>query len=122
MGVRSNTGVAYGQIKQNRSGNNRHQAITDRQPDVVLFQPPHHAAGRVQPPRTATGQQNRVYPVHQVAGVQQIGLTRARRGTAHVHAAYCARAVRSPRDDDRAARGTARVGEVADFNAGDLGD
>ena len=60
--------------------------------------------------------------VDRVHAVLQVGLTRAWRCAAHVHAAHRAQPVRPPRDDDGAASGASRVGEVANFNARDLGD
>jgi hypothetical protein len=56
--------------------------------------------------------------LHQVAGREQVGLARAGRRAAHVHAAHGAVA----RHDDGAAGGAAGVGEMADFDAGDVGD
>ena len=56
--------------------------------------------------------------VHGVAGFEQVGLARAGRGPAHRHAAHRALAG----DDHAAAGGATRVAEVADFDAGHVGD
>ena len=59
-----------------------------------------------------------VHPIDQVGRRQQVGLTRARRGAAHVHPRDRAFA----RDHDGAARGPPRIGEMADLDPGDIGD
>ena len=56
--------------------------------------------------------------LHQVAGVKQVRLAGAGRGTPHVHARHRART----RQHGGAAGGAAGVGVVAHLNAGDIGD
>ena len=59
-----------------------------------------------------------MYLLHQIAGVQQIGLPGARRCTAHIYAAH------SPcgAQHHAAARGAARVGVMPHLNSLHLGD
>ena len=84
---------------------------------AVLVEPAHHAAGGIEAERAAAGQQQRVHLVDEVARHQQIGLARAGCRAAHVDAAGDAGFAQH----HRAAGGPARVGVVADLQAGDVG-
>ena len=110
--------VAHQQVKQHRRRHQRQPAHAHVQPHAVLFQPAHRAAGGVQSPGAAAGQHDGMHLVHQIARVQQIGFPRARRCATHIDTAHCAIAC----DDHRAARGAARVGEMANLDAGHAGD
>ena len=84
---RGGSGVAHQQIKQHGRRHDGHAPDPHVKTDAAFLQPAHHAAGGVQPPRAAAGQHDRVHLVHQVDGREQVGLARAGRGAAHVHAA-----------------------------------
>ena len=111
-------GITDQQVKQHRSGNDRDQGGPDVQTDALRFQPAHHAAGCVQSPGAAAREQNGMHRVHRIARIEQVGLARARCSTSHVHAGDGAAA----RQHHAAAGGPAGVGEMADLNAGHVGD
>ena len=101
------------QVEQHRRRNDRNAGHADLDADAAGFQPAHHAAGRIQPEGAAAREHYRMHPVHQVDRREQVGLARAGRRAAHVHAGHRALA----REHHAAACGAARVGEVADLDA-----
>ena len=117
-GVGPDRQVAVPQIEQHRRRHDRHAHRADRETVAVLFEPAHHAAGGVQAEGAAAGEQHGVHTIDQVLGPQQVGLARAGRAAAHVDTGH--RALRAQHDG--AAGGARRVREVADREAGDVGD
>ena len=55
--------------------------------DPLPLQIFHHAGSRIQPECRASGKYDRLYALHCVERVQQVGFTRARRRTPYVYAA-----------------------------------
>ena len=106
------------QVEQHRRRHDGHPRRPHRQALALCFQPAHHAAGRVQAEGAAAAEQQRMHPVHQVVGVQQVGLAGARRGAAHVGAGHRA----AGRAQHHAATGgVGRQRVVADPQAGHVG-
>ena len=66
--IRSNAGVAQGQIKQHGRRHDRHAGGAHVQTNALLVQPAHHAACRVQAPGAAARQKHGMHLVHSVAG------------------------------------------------------
>ena len=124
-GIGADARVADPEIEQDRRRNDRHDerrrdAIdgrADRRADAALVEPAHHAARRVEAEGAAAGEHDRVHLVDRVDRIEQLGLARPGRRAAHVDAGDGAVAG----DHDRAAGRPARVGEVADLEAGDRG-
>ncbi len=117
-GIGADAVVAQRQVEQHGAGHDRHARRSHLQADALLVEPAHHAAGGVEPEGAAPGQQYRMHLFDHIAGREQVGLARARGGTAHVDAADRAGA----REHHGAAGGPARVGEVADLDACHIGD
>ena len=84
----------------------------------MFLKPTHYTSRSIQPPGTAPGQQDGMHTVNQIAGMQQIGLPRARCRAAHVHATN-----RPFAGDDHCTAGrAARISEMANFDADDVCD
>ena len=125
-GIGADARVADPEVEQDRRRNDRHDerrsadAIggrADRRADAALVEPAHHAARGVEAEGAAAGEHDRMHLVDRVDRIEQLGLARPGRRAAHVDAGDGAVAG----DHDRAAGRPARVGEVADLEAGDRG-
>ena len=123
-GVGADRGIADPEIEQDRRRHDRHRhraAVRllrpDGDADAALVEPAHHAAGGVEAEGAAAGEQDGVHLLDRVERRQQLGLARAGRGAADVDAADRA----ALGEDDGAAGRPARIGEVADREAGDGG-
>ena len=124
-GVGADARIADPEVEQDRRRDDRHDeglrdAVgrrADHGADAALLEPAHDAAGGVETERAAAGEDDRVHLVDRVDRIEQLGLARARRRAAHVDSGDGAFAG----DDHRAAGRPARVGEVADLEAGDRG-
>ncbi|MNV67538.1 hypothetical protein D3C71_1603420 [compost metagenome] len=117
-GIGAYAHVAHQQVEQHGRRHDGQAPHGHIKTHATLFEPAHGAGGGVQPPGTSAGQHDGVHLVHQVGGVEQVRLARARSGAAHIHA--CHRAFAG--DDDGAAGGAAGFGEVAHLNARHAGD
>src|SRR5262249_24235611 len=84
----------------------------------MLFQIAHHSRSGVESERAATRQDDRMDLLHGVDRVEQVGLARARSGAANINSADRALFAQ----DHRAAGRAARIGKMADFDSGDIGD
>jgi len=110
--------AAHAQIKQHSGGNNGHPGHACIKAITMVTQPAHHAGGRVQPEGRAAGEKNAMHLLHQIFGTQEVGLTGARRGPAHIHR----RSRALGREDDSAAGAGLFVGVMPDQNAGNGSD
>src|SRR6266571_4673623 len=74
------------QIEDHSGGNDRDGTlVADGQAATALAQPAHHAVGRTQAERRATGEQNRVDALDEVPGIHHVELARAGGTAAHAH-------------------------------------
>ena len=116
--VRPHRGVAHAQVEQDRRRHDGHMGHAHVETDLAFFQVAHHAAGRVQAERAAAGQHHGVHFLDHVGRIEQVGLARAGRRAAHVHARRGA----GLGDDHRAAGRPPRVRVVPDLQPRHLGD
>ena len=105
--------IAHHHVEEHGRRHQRNPAHADTQAGTLLFQPAHGPCGCVQPPGAAAGQHDAVDLLHQIAGVQQIGLARARGCAAHIYTAHGTLGAQH----GGAARGAKRVAEMADGDA-----
>jgi hypothetical protein len=117
VGIGVRVGVADAQVEQDRRRHDRHRTHARGEADPALGEPTHHAIGRRQPERRATGQADGVDPLDERRRAQEIRLTRARCRSADIDAGDRA-LVRS--QDHRAAGPSFRIGPVADADAGNV--
>ena len=117
-GVGAHRHIAQHHIKQHGSGHQWNTAHANGQARTLLFQPAHGAGSAVQPPGAAARQHDAVHLLHQIAGVQQIGLARAGGCAAHIHTAHRTFGAQH----HAAAGGAACVGAMAHVNSLHLGD
>ena len=110
--------VADSEIEEDCCRDDRDNLIAKAEADAVLFQVPHGAGGRIETKGTSAREHDAMDLLDRIDRVQQIGLTRARRSATHVHAGDRA----FTKEDRGASGGSARVSEVADFDARNAGE
>ena len=93
-----------------------HLPPAQRETQTPFGQPADHPVGRGQAVHRTAGQDHGLHLFHQVHRREQVGFTRARGGSAHIHRAGCAR--RAENDRDAADGGRVRV--VADQDPLDI--
>ncbi len=86
LGVRAAVGAAHCQVEENGGGDNRHFGDAGVESDLLLLEVAHHAPSRVEAKSGAARQKYRVNLFNEVERIQQVGLARAGRAAAHVHA------------------------------------
>ena len=113
VGGRPDPRIADAKVEQDRGRHDRHARDADVEADVVFLEPADDAGRGVEAEGAAAGQHDRVDLFDRVDRRQQIGLARARRRAAHVHAGDRARF----REHDRAAGRPLAQREVPDLDA-----
>ena len=117
--VRPDRRVAHHQVEQHGAGHERQHA-----PAPTGKPTPCSSSQRITPVAASRPQalppasRMRVHAIDHVGRRQQVGFARAGRRAAHIDTRHCALA----RDHHAAAGGTPAVGEMADLDAGDVGD
>src|SRR6202011_5688766 len=77
--------VPYREIKKNRRWHDGHPRHTHVEANVALLEIVHHSGGGIQPERAAPREYDRVHLLHQIHGVEEVGLPCTRGGAADVH-------------------------------------
>ena len=118
LGIRSDAAVATTEVEDDGRRHDEHVRDAFVLADSALFEAAHDTCARIQVKSAAAGQQHRSHLLDEISRLQNVGLARARYRAAYVDTAH--RAVFG--HDDRAARGPAAVGEVADADAWHVGN